>query len=215
MENTEKAKACLAWLNENYNLTSLSVADIVDLTIEWNNKDAMENAAQYYQWQQERKKKEEEETKSRMDFIEETDENGRVWYKQTHWYSQREESRKLKPGDIIKYTSNQGDFIENGIMIVDTFDYKSDFAARSYVQLTTWTKEKDPNYNHKFVSAGLAPGIEKFSFATEDEIQKFFTYIKEEAYEKYFLFYFVRDGKYVPDFIKKEKRYAKYIEKAS
>lgn len=214
MENIEKTKVCLAWLNENYNLTSLSVADIVDLTIEWNNKDAMENAAQYYQWQQERKKKEEEEAKQRIDFNEETDENGRVWYKQTHWYSQREESRKLKPGDIIKYTANQGDFIENGIMIVDTFDYKSDFAARSYVQLTTWTKEKDPNYKHKFVSAGLAPGIEKFSFATEDEIQKFFTYIKEEAYEKY-LFYFVRDGKYVPDFIKKEKRYAKYIEKAS
>lgn len=220
MENIEKTKACLAWLNENYNLTSLSVADIVDLTIEWNNKDAMENAAQYYQWQQdqkkkeERKKKEEEETKPRMDFNEETDENGRIWYKQTHWYSQQEESRKLKPGDIIKYTANQGDFIENGIMIVDTFDYKSDFAARSYVQLTTWTKEKDPNYKHKFVSAGLAPGIDKFSFATEDEIQKFFTYIKEEAYEKY-LFYFVRDGKYVPDFIKKEKRYAKYIEKAS
>lgn len=214
MENTEKTKACLAWLNENYNLTSLSVADIVDLTIEWNNKDAMENAAQYYQSQQERKKKEEEETKPRMDFNEETDENGRIWYKRTHWYSQQEESRKLKPGDIIKYTSNQGDFIENGIMIIDSFDYESDFAARSYVQLTTWTKEKDPNYKHKFVSAGLAPGIEKFSFATEDEIQKFFTYIKEEAYEKY-LFYFVRDGKYVPDFIKKEKRYAKYIEKAS
>ena len=222
MEHTEKTKACLAWLNENYNLTSLSVADIVDLTIEWNNKDAMENAAQYYQSQQEqkkkeeeRKKKEEEEAKPCIDFIEETDENGRIWYKCTHWHIQQEESRKLKPGDIIKYTGNQGDFIENGIMIVDTFDYKSDFAARSYVQLTTWTKEKDPNYKHKFVSAGLAPGIEKFSFATEDEIQKFFTYIKEEAYEKYFLFYFVRDGKYVPDFIKKEKRYAKYIEKAS
>ena len=213
MKNIEKTQVCLAWLNENYNLTSLSVADIVDLTIEWNNKDAMENAARYYQSQQEQKKKEEDETKSRMDFNEETDENGRIWYKQIHWYSQREESRKLKPGDIIKYTSNQGDFIENGIMIVDTFDYKSDFAARSYVQLTTWTKEKDPNYRHKFVSAGLAPGIEKFSFATEDEIQKFFTYIKEEAYEKY-LFYFVRDSKYTPDFIKKEKRYAKYIEKA-
>ena len=123
MENIEKTKACLAWLNENYNLTSLSVADIVDLTIEWNDKDAMENAAQYYQWQQdqkkkeERKKKEEEETKPRMDFNEETDENGRIWYKRTHWYSQQEESRKLKPGDIIKYTANQGDFIENGIMI--------------------------------------------------------------------------------------------------
>ena len=215
MENIEKTKACLAWLNENYNLTSLSVADIVDLTIEWNDKDAMENAAKCYEWKQERKKKEEEVTKPRMDYNEETDENGRIWYKQAHWYSQQEESRKLKPGDIIKYETTCPDGVhEEGIMIVDTFDYKSDFAARSYVQLTTWTKEKDPNYKHKFVSAGLAPGIEKFSFATEDEIQKFFTYIKEEAYEKY-LFYFVRDGKYVPDFIKKEKRYAKYIEEAS
>ena len=102
------------------------------------------------------------------------------------------------------------DVHEEGIMIVDSFDYESDFAARSYVQLTTWTKEKDPNYKHKFVAFGLAPGIKKFSFATEDEIKKFFTYIKEEEYEKY-LFYFVRDGKYVPNFIKKEKRYAKYL----
>ena len=215
MENTEKTKACLAWLNKNYNLTSLSIADIVDLTIEWNKNDAMEYAAQCYQWQQERKKKEEEEAKSRIDFNEITDENGRVWFEKTHLYAQREESRKLKPGDIIKYTAYQGDFIENGIMIVNSFDYESDFAARSYVQLTTWTKEKDPNYKHKFVASGLAPGIDKFSFATEDEIKKFFTYIKEEEYERYFLFYFVRDGKFVPDFIKKEKRYAKYIEEAS
>lgn len=213
MEYSEKTNECLAWLNKNYNLESLSIADIVNLTIEWNKKDAMENAAQYYQMPRERKQKEDEE-KPRIDFNEEIDETGRVWYKKTHWYPQREESRKLKPGDIIKYTANQGEFIEEGIMIVKSFDYKSDFVARSYVQLTTWTKEKDPNYKHKFVASGLVPGINKFSFATEDEIKKFFTYIKEEAYEKY-LFYFVRDGKYVPDFIKKEKRYAKYIEEAS
>jgi hypothetical protein len=213
MEITGKTKACLEWLNANYNLTSLSVADIVDLTISWNDTDAMENAAQYYQSLQEQKKKEEEEkAKPRIDFNEETDENGRMWYKCTHWYSQQEESRKLKSGDIIKYeTTSIDDVHEEGIMIVNSFDYESDFAARSYVQLTTWTKEKDPNYKFKFVSACLAPGIKKFSFATEDEIKKFFTYIKEEEYEKY-LFYFVRDGKYIPDFIKKEKRYAKYIE---
>ena len=223
MENAEKTKACLAWLDANYNLTSLSVADIVDLVIEWSNKDAMENAAQYYLSQQEQKKKEEErkkkekeEAKSRIDFIEEIDENGRVWYKHTHLHKQREESRKLKHGDIIKYVATSIDGVhEEGIMIVDSFDYESDFVARSYIQLTTWTKEKDPNYKHKFVSAGLAPGIEKFSFATEDEIKEFFNYIRENEYEHYFLFYFVRDGKYVPDFIKKEKRYAKYIEKAS
>ena len=213
MENVEKTKACLAWLNENYDLTSLSVADIVNLTIEWNKKDAMEYTAQYYQMPRERKQKEDEENHG-IDFNEEIDETGRVWYKKTHWYPQREESRKLKPGDIIKYTANQGEFIEEGIMIVKSFDYKSDFVARSYVQLTTWTKEKDPNYKHKFVASGLVPGINKFSFATEDEIKKFFTYIKEEAYEKY-LFYFVRDREYMPDFIKKEKRYAKYIEEAS
>ena len=219
MEHTGKTNACLAWLNANYNLTSLSVADIIDLTIEWNNKDAMENAAQYYQLLQEQKKKEEERKKKEeeyekplidIDFNEETDENGCIWYRQTHWRQQREESRKLKPGDIIKYETTFDDVHEEGIMIVDSFDYESDFAARSYVQLTTWTKEKDPNYKHKFVAFGLAPGIKKFSFATEDEIKKFFTYIKEEEYEKY-LFYFVRDGKYVPNFIKKEKRYAKYL----
>lgn len=210
IEHTEKTKACLAWLNENYNLTSLSVADIVDLTIEWNNKDAIENATQYYQSLQEQKKN--EEVKSSIDFQEETDEKGCIWYRCTHSHKQLEESRKLKPGDIIKYETTCPDGVhEEGIMIVNGFDYESDFVARSYVQLTTWTKEKDPNYKHKFVSVGLAPGIDKFSFATEDEIKNFFTYIKEKEYEKY-LFYFVRDGKYVPDFIKKEKRYAKYTE---
>lgn len=215
MENAEKTKACLAWLNKNYILSSLSIADIIDLTIEWNNKDAMKNAAQCYQRQQELKQKEEEEAKSRIDFNEETDENGRIWYKRTHLYQQREESRKLKPGDIIKYEATCPDGIqEEGIMIIDSFAYESDFAARSYVQVSVWTKEKDPNYKRTFVVSGLAPGIKRFSFATEDEIKKFFTYIKVEEYETYFLFYFVRDGKYVPDFIKKEKRYAKYIENA-
>ena len=216
MENLEKTKACLAWLNEKYNLSSLSIADIIDLTISWNTKDAMEHAAQYYQWQQERKKKEEEKTKSRIDFNEITDENGRVWYERTHLYQQREESRKLKPGDIIKYEATCPDGVhEEGIMIVNSFDFESDFVARSYIQVSTWTKEKDPNYKYKFVASRLAPGIDKFSFATEDEIKKFFTYIKEEEYEFYYLHYFVIEHEYTPDFIKKEKRYAKYIEGAS
>lgn len=215
MKNAEKTKACLAWLNEKYNLSSLSVADIVDLTIEWNKKDAMENAAKYYERKQ-GQKKEENEAKLRVDFNEEIDENGRIWYKRTHLYQQQEESRKLKPGDIIKYkTTCHDDIYEEGIMIVNSFDYESDFAARSYIQVTTWTKEKDPNYKRKFVASNLVPGINKFSFATEDEIKEFFDYIKEHEYEHYFLYYFVSDGKYTPDFIKKEKRYEKYINEAS
>ncbi len=216
MEHSEKTKDCLAWLNKNYILSSLSIADIIDLTIEWNKNDAMKYAAQCYQWQQERKQKEEEKAKSRIDFNEETDENGRIWYKRTHLYQQREESRKLKPGDIIKYEATCPDGVyEEGIMIINSFDYESDFAARSYVQVSTWTKEKDPTYKHKFVASSLAPGIDKFSFATEDEIKEFFDYIRKNEYEHYYLFYFVRDGKYVPEFIKKEKQYAKYIEEAS
>ena len=57
MKNLEKTKACLSWLNEKYNLSSLSIADIIDLTIEWNKNDAMKYAAKYYQLQQECKKK--------------------------------------------------------------------------------------------------------------------------------------------------------------
>ena len=83
MENAEKTKACLTWLNKNYNLSSLSVADIIDLTIKWNNKDVMENAAQV-KHPQEHKQKEEEDVKSRIDFNEEIDETGRVWYKRMH-----------------------------------------------------------------------------------------------------------------------------------
>ena len=42
MKNSEKTTACLAWLNKNYNLTSLSIADIIDLTIEWNKNNVVD-----------------------------------------------------------------------------------------------------------------------------------------------------------------------------
>ena len=39
----------------------------------------------------------------RIDYEEEIDDEGKIWYKRTHLYEQREDSRKLKPGDIIQY----------------------------------------------------------------------------------------------------------------
>ena len=77
MVYSEKTKACLAWLNKNYNLASLSVTDIINLSIEWNKNDAMENAANCYEMRQKQKNQEElnkkEEAKSRIDFDEEID----------------------------------------------------------------------------------------------------------------------------------------------
>ena len=158
----------------------------------------------------------EEKTKARVDFNEITDENGRVWYE----IEQREESRKLKPGDVIKYYRRIGTLEENGIMVVGGFNSKSDFTVKSYIVRFTLT-EKETGYKRTFAASDWEIEMDettKFSFATEDEIKDFFECLKKRDYKHFYLNSKWRNVDYfkllfcdeenIPDFIKN----AKYIE---
>lgn len=209
----EKTRDCLKNLKEKYDLTHLSIAKIVGIVLEWDEKNAMEHAAQCYQWKLEQEAKQKEIEASREDYREEVDENGRTWYIETHWGHQRPESRKLSPGDIIKFKNSRGD--GDGIMLVGSFDFESDFAARSYYMIENWSYEdKNKNTIHnKTRGRNFAPGISAFSFATEDEITEFFNDIKQEGKfgineQTVFDFYFNSD--FTPEEIKSKT--AKYIE---
>ena len=173
----EKTRDCLKTLKEKYDLIHLSIAKIVGVVLEWDEK-------------------------------EETDENGRTWYIETHWSHQRPDSRKLSPGDIIKFKANRGE----GIMVVGSFDFESDFAARSYYMFEDHLSE-DGKTTFKIVGNSYAPGLCEFSFATDEEIADFFKKVKEHgkfelSNETVFDFYFNSD--FTPEEIK--SKIAKYIE---
>lgn len=209
----ENTKDCLKFLKEKYDFTCLSIEKIVRLVLEWNEKNAMEYADQYYQLKLEREAKEKEIKDSRDDYIEEIDENGRTWYMKAHLDCQRPESRMLSPGDIIKFKSSFGD--GDGIMLIGSFDFESDFAARSYYMIENWSyKDENKNIIHTQTSGhSFAPGISAFSFATEEEIVSFFNDIKQGGNfgisdESIFSFYFNSD--FIPEEIK--SKISKYIE---
>ena len=88
-------------------------------------------------------------------------------------------------------------------MIVNSFDFESDFAARSYVELSTFNGDD----NVSFVTRS-APGIESFTFATDEEIKQFFKDILDNNV-KDFYYYFNLDSKSTPEYIK--YKYTHYI----
>ena len=206
----ENTKECLQYLKEKHDLTSLSIKNIVSIVLEWDEKNAMEHAAQCYKWKLEREAKQKEEEAKREDYKEEVDENGRTWYIETHWSHQRPDSRKLSPGDIIKFKSYKGE----GIMVVGSFDFESDFAARSYYMIEDWTYENEYKQTVTAQTCGhsYAPGIRKFSFATEEEIIDFFNDIKARGQygrSKMTEFEFYFESDFIPEEIK--DKLAKYI----
>ena len=208
----ENTKKCLKELKGKYDLTCLSIEKIIGLVLEWDEKIAMERAAQCYQLKLEREAKQKEEEASRADYEEIMDDDGRIWYTGTHRSHQRPESRKLSPGDIIKFRTNKG----VGVMVVGSFDFESDFAARSYYMIENWSYENE-NKNTVYTQTrgwSFAPNICEFSFATEEEIADFFNDIKNEgcmgsSQESIFHFYFESD--FIPEEIK--SKISKYINK--
>ena len=207
-----RVEECLEWLQNECDVSFLAkskLKEIVSLILKWDMKNAEKRAKQTFD--QEEKRKQEEATGE--DYKEEVDENGRTWYIETHLGHQRPESRKLSPGDIIKFKNSRGD--GDGIMLVGSFDFESDFAARSYYMIENWSYEdKNKNTIHNKTSGrNFAPGISAFSFATEDEITEFFNDIKQEGKfgineQTVFDFYFNSD--FTPEEIKSKT--AKYIE---
>lgn len=145
------------------------------------------------------------EDESRGDFREEPDSDGRIWHVETHNSHQRKDSRKLEAGDIIKF---EGD-IEKGIMVINSFDYESDFVPRSYYHIYTYKyyDEKGKEVISIFNGGGSAPSIKKFTKATDEEIVEFFKQI-EDCYPEDLYFYFRNEGKFMPEVIK--EHYSKY-----
>ena len=192
---TDEAKKCLAWIQDEYNinfgLVEVHGKNIVDLVLEWHNKCLEEK--------QNAKGKQDEQPNLPDDFKKVTDENGRTWYNRTHLSIQREESRLIQTGDLIVYKTSNG----SGMMIVNSFDFESDFAARSYVELSTFNGDD----NVSFVTRS-APGIDSFSFATDEEIKQFFKDILDNNV-KDFYYYFNLDSKSTPEYIK--DKYTHYI----
>ena len=191
---TDEAKKCLAWIQDEYNikfgLVEVNGKNIVDLVLEWHNKILQE---------QKKEEKRNEQPNTQVDFEKVTDENGRTWYNRTHITIQREESRLLHPGDIVKYTTTDG----YGIMMIGSFDYESDFVARSYAEISTFK-----NSGHTYFVTKSCPGFDSFSFATDEEIKQFFKYILDNNI-KDFYYYFNLDSKSTPEYIK--DRYTHYI----
>ena len=89
------------------------------------------------------------------------------------------------------------------MMIVNSFDFESDFAARSYVELSSFNEDD----NVSFVTES-APGIESFTFANAEEIKNFFKYILDHNAPDFY-YYFNLDSGSTPDYIK--ERYTHYI----
>lgn len=195
-----KTQDCINWLKTKCDvsfLTNAKIEEIVSLVIQWDVDNAIK-MAKYHLDQEEKQKKEEAE---REDYKEETDENGRLWYRRTHLFYQREESRKLKKGDAILFKSNQG----NGFMFVEKFDFKSDFAARCYYMKETYIG--NDNQQHIIYGGDMCPGICGFSFATDEYIKQFFEDTKNNRYDD-FLFMF--KSNITSDWFK--ERYGKYVE---
>ena len=184
-QQKDQIDKCLEWINSNHKIAFLSPKDIIALTLEWADEDITKKSEKELVRRVEEKKKKEEEENNRADYTESVDDSGNTWYHRQHWYHQRPESRKLKVGDIIHFHSNN----EDGVMLIKSFDYESDFAARSYYQLYYWneklgfSQEIQPGYD-------MAPGIESFSLATEKEIENFFKALREDFPED-FKFYFL------------------------
>lgn len=199
------AQRCLDWLKTKYDISSLSARSLIEIVLEWGREDALKNAANVLEWKKEQDEKQKKEEENRIDFKEESDSDGRIWVVETHNFHQREESRRLKRGDIIKFESSEN----NGMMIIDSFDYGSDFAARSYYHIYTHKYYNKDGKEHIaiFNGSSSAPWFRKFSKATDEEIANFFKQI-EDCYPEDLYFFFRNEWKYMPEEVK--ERYSKY-----
>ena len=194
-----QVKSCLKNLSEKYDLSSLSIRQVIEFTLQWGEKDAIKHAADCYKLEEERKEKERQKEATREDYREVVGKDGFTWYYETHFDHQRPESRKLKKGDAIVYKAHR----DEGIMIIKSFDFESDFAARSYIQGCSF-KLENGNETPFDIYSDLAPGLSCFRFATEEEIDNLFLLAKSDYdFNRVYL------TDLCPDYIK--ERYSKYL----
>ena len=112
------------------------------------------------------------------DYEEVQDNNGRVWYKRTHFNAQRKESRQVEKYDVIITKSDLDEPIPN-ILFVNGFDFESDFAARCLYGKSVYYKDVERKKYSETWYGGFAPCHKYFSFATYEEIEELFDKINE------------------------------------
>ena len=112
------------------------------------------------------------------DYEEVEDNNGRIWYKRTHFNAQRKESRQIEKYDVIITKSDLDEPIPY-ILFVDSFDFESDFAARCLYGKSVYYKDSEMKKHSETWYSGFAPGFRYFSFATHEEIEELFDKINE------------------------------------
>ena len=112
------------------------------------------------------------------DYEEVQDNNGRVWYKRTHFNAQRKDSRLLKKYDIIVAKIDLEEPLPT-IIFIDSFDYESDFAARCLYGKSVYYKDFERKKHTEMWYGGFAPCLKYFSFSTHEEIEELFDKINE------------------------------------
>ena len=125
--------------------------------------------------------KEQSETNSEPvlpDYEEVQDNNGRIWYKRTHFNAQRKDSRLLKKYDAIVVKRDLEEPLPT-IILIDSFDYESDFAARCLYGKSVYYKDFERKKHTEMWYGGFAPCLKYFSFATHEEIEELFDKINE------------------------------------
>lgn len=127
------------------------------------------------------KNKEQSETNTKPvlpDYEEVQDNDGCVWYKRTHLNAQRKESRLLKQYDVIVVKRDLEEPLPT-IILIDSFDYESDFAARCFFGKSVYYKDFEKRIYSETWYGGFAPCLQYFSFATHEEIEELFDKINE------------------------------------
>ena len=125
--------------------------------------------------------KEQSETNSEPvlpDYEEVQDNNGRIWYKRTHFNAQKKESRQIEKYDIIITKSDLNEPVPN-ILFVDSFDFESDFAARCFYGKSVYYIDCERKKYTETWYRRFAPCSRYFSFATHEEIEELFDKINE------------------------------------
>jgi len=115
------------------------------------------------------------------DYEEVQDNNGRIWYKRTHFNAQRKESRLLRKYDVIVAKRDLEEPYPT-IMLIDSFDYESDFAARCSYGKSVYYEDFERKKHTEMWYGGFASCLPYFSFATHEEIEELFDKINESPY---------------------------------
>ena len=173
IENTEQHAELIL---ENYTINEL-IEQYVGL-LRKNEELVKENNSLKRRLENQENQKEKVETSLQPDYEEVQDNNGRVWYKRTHFNAQRKESRQLEKYDIIIAKSDLDAPIPD-ILFIDSFNFESDFAARCLYGKSVYYKDCERKKYSETWYRGFAPCLRYFSFATHEEIEELFDKINE------------------------------------